>query len=137
MGPESQSQIKAVADRFGADNLVVVLGAADAEALEVAGETVTTGDPAFVGPLAGVSLGLPVVHILEPEVKQQVDPEVYSEQVGLLELTLDTEVVHEAMLESSPSRLSSSRPGPIAPSCTCGGVSATSSPPTPAKNWFM
>jgi len=97
MGPESQSQIKAVADRFGADNLVVVLGAADAEALEVAGETVTTGDPAFVGPLAGVSLGLPVVHILEPEVKQQVDPEVYSEQVGLLELTLDTEVVHEAM----------------------------------------
>ena len=97
MGPESQSQIKAVADRFGADNLVVVLGAADAEALEVAGETVTTGDPAFVGPLAGVSLGLPVVHILEPEVKQQVDPEVYSEQVGLLELTLDTEVVREAM----------------------------------------
>jgi len=97
MGPESQSQIKAVADRFGADNLVVVLGAADAEALEVAGETVTTGDPAFVGPLAGVSLGLPVVHILEPEVKQQVDPEVYSEQVGLLELTLDTEVVHQAM----------------------------------------
>jgi betaine reductase len=97
MGPESQSQIKAVADRFGADNLVVVLGAADAEALEVAGETVTTGDPAFVGPLAGVSLGLPVVHILEPEVKQQVDPEVYSEQVGLLELTLDTGVVQEAM----------------------------------------
>jgi betaine reductase len=97
MGPESQSQIKAVADRFGADNLVVVLGAADAEALEVAGETVTTGDPAFVGPLAGVSLGLPVVHILEPEVKEQVDPEVYSEQVGLLELTLDTEVVHAAM----------------------------------------
>jgi len=97
MGPESQSQIKAVADRFGTDDLVVVLGAADPEALEVAAETVTTGDPAYAGPLAGVSLGLPVVHILEPEVKEQVDPEVYSEQVGLLELTLDTDAVHAAM----------------------------------------
>ena len=40
---------------------------------------------------------LPVVHILEPEVKEQVDPEVYSEQVGLLELTLDTDAVQTAM----------------------------------------
>ena len=97
MDPESQSQIKAVADRYGDEQMVVVLGAADPEALEVAGETVTSGDPAYAGPLAGVSLGLPVMHILEPEVKEQVDPKVYSEQVGLLELTLDTEAVHSAM----------------------------------------
>jgi glycine/sarcosine/betaine reductase complex component A len=97
MDPESQAQIKAVADRYGPDNVVVVLGAADAEALEVAGETVTSGDPAYVGPLAGVSLGLPVVHILEQEVKEQVDPQVYAEQVGLLELTLDTDAVQAAM----------------------------------------
>jgi glycine reductase len=97
MDPESQSQIKAVADRYGAEQMVVVLGAADPEALEVAGETVTSGDPAYAGPLAGVSLGLLVMHILEPEVKEQVDPKVYSEQVGLLELTLDTEAVHAAM----------------------------------------
>jgi len=97
MDPESQGQIKAVADRFGADELVVVLGAADPEALEVAGETVTSGDPAYAGPLAGVSLGLPVVHILEPGVKEQVDPDVYSEQVGLLELVLDTAAVDTAM----------------------------------------
>jgi glycine/sarcosine/betaine reductase complex component A len=97
MDPESQSQIKAVADRYSAEQMVVVLGAADPEALEVAGETVTSGDPAYAGPLAGVSLGLPVMHILEPEVKEQVDPKVYSEQVGLLELTLDTDAVHAAM----------------------------------------
>jgi glycine/sarcosine/betaine reductase complex component A len=97
MDPESQAQIKAVADRFGRDNLVVVLGAADPEALEVAGETVTSGDPAYVGPLAGVSLGLPVVHILEQEVKEQVDRQVYAEQVGLLELSLDTDAVQAAM----------------------------------------
>ena len=74
MDPENQDRIKALVDTLGADDLVVVLGAADPEALEVAAETVTAGDPSYVGPLAGVSLGLPVVHIFEDEVKEQVDP---------------------------------------------------------------
>ena len=95
MDPENQDQIKALVERFGADDLVVVLGAADPEALEVAAETVTAGDPSYVGPLAGVSLGLPVMHIFE--VKEQIDPSVYEEQVGLLELALDTDAVREAM----------------------------------------
>ncbi len=100
MDPENQDRIKALVDRLGADDLVVVLGAADPEALEVAAETVTAGDPSYVGPLAGVSLGLPVVHIFEDEVKEQVDPAVYEEQVGLLELALDTEAVREAMAKA-------------------------------------
>jgi betaine reductase len=37
------------------------------------------------------------MHILEQEVKEQVDPQVYAEQVGLLELTLDTNAVQVAM----------------------------------------
>jgi betaine reductase len=41
-------------------------------------------------------LGLPVVHILEEDVKAQVDAGVYDEQVGLLEMTLDVEQVREA-----------------------------------------
>jgi glycine reductase len=97
MDPENQDRIKALVDRIGGDDLVVVLGAADPEALEVAAETVTAGDPSYVGPLAGVSLGLPVVHIFEDEVKQQVDPSIYEEQIGLLELALDTESVKDAM----------------------------------------
>lgn len=97
MDPENQDQIKALVERLGVDDLVVVLGAADPEALEVAAETVTAGDPSYVGPLAGVSLGLPVMHIFEDEVKEQIDPSVYEEQVGLLELALDTDAVREAM----------------------------------------
>jgi glycine/sarcosine/betaine reductase complex component A len=96
MDPENQDRIKALADEHGVDDLVVVLGAADLESLEVAAETVTVGDPAYVGSLAGVQLGLPVVHILEEGVKQQVDPAVYDEQVGLLEMTLDVDQVREA-----------------------------------------
>jgi betaine reductase len=96
MDPENQDRIKSLVDEHGAEDLVVVLGAADHEALEVAAETVTLGDPAYVGPLAGVQLGLPVVHILEEDVKQQVDPSIYDEQVGLLEMTLDVDQIKRA-----------------------------------------
>jgi betaine reductase len=96
MDPENQDRIKGLVDTHGADDLVVVLGAADLESLEVAAETVTMGDPAYVGPLAGVQLGLPVIHILEEDVKEQVDAGVYDEQVGLLEMTLDVEQVRQA-----------------------------------------
>jgi glycine/sarcosine/betaine reductase complex component A len=96
MDPENQDRIKGLVDSHGADDLVVVLGAADLESLEVAAETVTLGDPAYVGPLAGVQLGLPVIHILEEDVKEQVEADVYDEQVGLLEMTLDIEQVREA-----------------------------------------
>ncbi len=96
MDPENQDRIMALVDVHGAGDLVVVLGAADLESLEVAAETVTMGDPAYVGSLAGVQLGLPVVHILEEGVKEQVDAGVYDEQVGLLEMTLDVDQVREA-----------------------------------------
>jgi glycine/sarcosine/betaine reductase complex component A len=96
MDPENQDRIKSLVDEHGAEDLVVVLGAADLEALEVAAETVTLGDPAYVGPLAGVQLGLPVLHILEDDVKQGVDAAVWDEQVGLLEMTLDVEQIKRA-----------------------------------------
>jgi glycine/sarcosine/betaine reductase complex component A len=95
MDPENQDRIKRLVDEHGSD-VVVVLGAADLEALEVAAETVTVGDPAYVGPLAGVQLGLPVVHVLEDEVKEQADASVWDDQVGLLEMTLDVDQVKEA-----------------------------------------
>jgi glycine reductase len=96
MDPENQDRIKSLVDEHGADDLVVVLGAADLEALEVAAETLTIGDPAYVGPLAGVQLGLPVMHILEDDIKENVDPAVWEEQVGLLEMTLDVDQIKRA-----------------------------------------
>jgi glycine reductase len=103
MDPENQDRIKSLVDEHGAKDLVVVLGAADLEALEVAAETVTVGDPAYVGPLAGVQLGLPVVHILEDDIKEDVDPAIWDEQVGLLEMTLDVELIQRAA-EKFPGR---------------------------------
>ena len=92
-----RSLIKRVVEKFGADDIVVMLGAGDAEAVEVAAETVRDGDPAWVGPLAGVQLGLPVLHVFEDDVKEQADRTVYEEQIGFFEMTLDVQEVREAM----------------------------------------
>ncbi len=97
MDPENQGLIQAIVEREGAENVVLILGAADIEALKVAAETVTRGDPSYVGPLAGVQLGLPVMHIFDDEVKRQVDPAVYEEKIGFLELSLQTDEVKAVM----------------------------------------
>ena len=100
MDPENQALIKRIVDELGDADIVVMLGAADAEAVEVAAETVRDGDPAWVGPLAGVQLGLPVWHIFEDEVKEQADPAVYEEQVGFFEVSFDTQTIKEAMMRA-------------------------------------
>ena len=97
MDPDNQALIKRIIDEIGDTDIVVMLGAADAEAVEVAAETVRDGDPAWVGPLAGVQLGLPVLHVFEDEVKEQADAEVYEAQIGFFEMTLDADGVKEAM----------------------------------------
>jgi glycine/sarcosine/betaine reductase complex component A len=100
MDPQNQALIKRIVEEIGAEDVVVILGAADAEAVEVAAQTVRDGDPAWVGPLAGVQLGLPVLHVFEDVVKRQANPTVYQEQIGFLELTLDTDAVKEVMRKS-------------------------------------
>ena len=64
---------------------------------EGARETVRDGDPAWVGPLAGVQLGLPVLHVFEDEVKAQADPATYEAEIGFFAMTLDVEEVTKAM----------------------------------------
>lgn len=95
MDLDDQGMIKRIVEEHGQEGLVVVLGAPSADAAEIVAETVTVGDPTYAGPLAGVPLGLPVYHILEPEIKAQVDPQVYEEQVGMMEMVLEGEkIVH-------------------------------------------
>ena len=97
MDPENQALIKRIVEEQGTEGLVVLLGAADEDAVEVAAETVREGDPAYVGPLAGVQLGLPVWHIFEDEVKEQADPAVYEAEIGFFAMTLDVDEVNAAM----------------------------------------
>jgi len=97
MDPGQQAQIKEIVEEAdshgGSDSILVVLGASDIEGALISAETVTNGDPSYTGPLAGVSLGLPVYHILEPTIKKAVPSDVYEACAGIWELTLDTEEI--------------------------------------------
>lgn len=97
MDLENQKRVKDFAEQYGAENIVVVLGAAEGEAAGLAAETVTAGDPTFAGPLTGVQLGLSVFHVCEPQIKDEVNADVYEEQVGMMEMVMDVDDIVSEM----------------------------------------
>ena len=99
MDLENQKRVKDFAEKYGPENLVVVLGAAEGEAAGLAAETVTAGDPTYAGPLTGVQLGLTVYHVCEPELKEEFDPAVYEDQVSMMEMVLDVDDIVNEMNE--------------------------------------
>ena len=56
-----------------------------------------TGDPSCVGPLAGVSLGLPVIHVLDERVAAQSAMETY---LSVMVDALDAEALVAATITS-------------------------------------
>ena len=97
MDLENQRRVKELTEKYGAENMIVLIGGAEAESAGLAAETVTAGDPTFAGPLAGVPLGLKVYHPVEPEFKESVDPDVYDEQIGMMEMVLDVDEITAAV----------------------------------------
>lgn len=97
MDLENQKRVKDFAEQYGAENIVVVLGAAEGEAAGLAAETVTAGDPTFAGPLAGVQLGLSVFHVCEEAIKSEVDPGVYEDQISMMEMVMDVDDIANEM----------------------------------------
>ena len=96
MDLDDQSLILRTAQEHG-NEVIVVLGQPDPDSAEMAAETVHNGDPTYAGPLGGVSLGLPVYHILEDEIQNQVDPAKFEAEVGLMALTLDKDKIVQGM----------------------------------------
>lgn len=74
-----------------------MLGSPNADSSELYAETVVNGDPAWAGPLAGVAMKLPVFHILEPEIRDQIDPELFEKHLAIMEVALDIDEVSEAL----------------------------------------
>lgn len=97
MDLENQRRVKDFARQHGPENIVVLLGASEGEASGLAAETVTNGDPTYAGPLTGVQLGLTVYHVCEPEVKKEFDPDIYDEQVSMMEMVLDVDDIVREM----------------------------------------
>ncbi len=99
MDLQNQQRIKDVAEKNNAEDVIVVLGASDAEGAGIYAETVTAGDPTFAGPLAGVSLGLPVYHILDPLLKAEADPQAWEDQISMMEMVMDGDALSAAVAE--------------------------------------
>ena len=93
----TQGRIKELAEGTSRDDLVVVIGHLDVGGAELAAETVTAGDPTWAGPLAGVPLGLPVYHVLEPDVKEQVAAAAYEQHLGIMEMVLESDAPIQAV----------------------------------------
>jgi RecA/RadA recombinase len=93
----SQEKIKKLADEHARDELLVVLGAPDAEAAEIAAETIVFGDPTYAGALTETQLGLDVFHVLEDEIQSEVPDDVWEDQVGVMADTLEAEALAEAV----------------------------------------
>ncbi len=93
----TQGRILEATGEGNGDQPIVILGAPDPESAELSALTVTSGDPTFAGPLAGVQLGLPVYHILESDVEAGADPEAYEEHVAIMKMALDADGVSAAV----------------------------------------
>jgi glycine reductase len=97
MNFENQGVIKRLADQYGPENLAVVLGNGEASGVEVFAETVTEGDPSYAGPLAGVSLKIPVYHVLEDEVMAVIPEAMREEKLQLSSLVIDVEPMRQVL----------------------------------------
>ena|SRR5215831_21405932 len=93
MDLEGQGRIQNVVGQAGTENVIAVLGANSAAAVEMTAMTLQSGDPSYAGPLAGVALGIPSYHILEPEIVAQVDPALYERELALSALAMDVDEV--------------------------------------------
>ncbi len=93
----SQEKIKKLADEHKRDELLVVLGAPDDEAAEIAAETIIFGDPTYAGALTETQLGLDVYHVLEEEIKSEIPDDVWEDQIGVMADTLEVEALAEAV----------------------------------------
>ena len=96
MDLQNQQRVKDAGEKYGTD-CVVILGSSDAEGAEIYAETVTAGDPTYAGPLAGVSLGLPVYHVFDPVIRAECDPAAWEEQISMMEMVLDPEALAAAV----------------------------------------
>ena len=93
MDLEGQGRIRKLVEQTGTENVVAVLGANSAAAVEMTALTLKSGDPSYAGALAGIALGIPSYHILEPLIVGQVDPALYDRELALSALAMDVDEV--------------------------------------------
>jgi len=99
MDLQNQQRIVDAVEKYGGENVVVILGSSKPEGARIYAETVSNGDPTYAGPLAGVQLGLPVYHIFDDVIRKECDTVAWEEQVNMMEMVLETEKLSSEVKE--------------------------------------
>jgi glycine/sarcosine/betaine reductase complex component A len=107
MDLEEQGAIQRLVEQGDRDRMVVLLGTPTAGSTTMVALTLTQGDPSYAGALAGVSLGLPVYHVLEDQVKNAVPADVYDREIGPMALVLDAPAIVAALADARGQALQS------------------------------
>ena len=94
---DGQEELKQTVEKVGKDDLVVLLGTPNAESSELYAVTLKDGDPSWAGALAGIQLELPVYHVTEEEIKNQINPELYADELEVAEMVLEVEEISESV----------------------------------------
>ncbi len=87
MDQENQVQIQELAQKYGCEELIAVLGSADPEMAVIAAESVAGGNLMFIDPIPTAQLGLKAYHIVE--LKELIDHQVYLRHMEMMEMILD------------------------------------------------
>jgi glycine reductase len=94
---DGQEELKQTVEKVGKDDLVVLLGTPNAESSELYAVTLKDGDPSWAGALAGIQLELPVYHVTEEEIKNQINPELYADELEVAEMVLEVDEISESV----------------------------------------
>src|SRR6056297_873794 len=97
MDLEEQGNIARLVASGHRERMVAMLGTPNPASTRMVAMTLRDGDTSYAGPLAGIPLGLPVYHILEEQVKQSIDAEVYEREVGPMEFVLESAGIINAL----------------------------------------
>jgi betaine reductase len=79
--------VKALAERHGAGELVLVFGLNQPFNLRIMATTFRDGDPSYAGALGGVALGLASYHIFE--LKDVIPEDVWEREMAFKELEME------------------------------------------------
>lgn len=85
--------MKALAEQYGSEGLVLVFGLNQLFNLRIMATTFKEGDPSYAGALGGIALGLESYHIFE--LKSQVPPEVWEREMAFNELEMEDSEIEQ------------------------------------------
>lgn len=95
---ETNQEIKQITEKYGEENIIVILGCAEADTSTLIVRTITESilgenEPDAIHNLSGAEFGMNIYHMLEPEIKDECNSTVYDKHCKVMEIVLDSDKI--------------------------------------------